>query len=177
MSKKDDPHLRLGLITLFVFALLVLIGGIKNAMAYRNHNLDISGIGILVSCVGRNPLDEQGVRPIRESREESQIRKVSWYDYKPGDGINCDDPLCITASGEPYNPEDFTCACEPSFSFGTRFRVSYGDNSVVVRCNDRGSFWKAKYGYRMLDLSRKAFESLAPLSKGVITAKINVIKN
>ena len=75
MSKKDDPHLRLGLITLFVFALLVLIGGIKNAMAYRNHNLDISGIGILVSCVGRNPPNEQGNGQVGEKEETNPQEK------------------------------------------------------------------------------------------------------
>lgn len=47
---------------------------------------------------------------------------------------------------------------------GTHLRVSYGGRSVIVTVLDRGPISTT----RDLDLSRYAFETLAPLSKGVI---------
>jgi rare lipoprotein A (peptidoglycan hydrolase) len=47
---------------------------------------------------------------------------------------------------------------------GTHVLVSYGGNSVVVTIEDRGP----QSTLRDLDLSRSAFEALAPISKGVI---------
>jgi len=103
---KDDPNLWKGLVTLWLFILLVILGGINDKMAYRNNNLDITGgdFWLVVASLPQTvEKDEQGDEPARESREEvkEEVRKVSWYDYKH-DGINCDDPLCITASGEPW---------------------------------------------------------------------------
>lgn len=71
------------------------------------------------------------------------------------------------------NPEAFTTACWSEFPKGTKFLVSYRGNSVVVTCNDRGHF---KQMGRVLDLSAGSFRKVAPLSRGIITARIEVIR-
>ena len=81
----------------------------------------------------------------------------------------------ITANGERFNENAFTCA-SMDFKFNTLLRVINIENgkSVIVRVNDRGNF-KKKYG-RIIDLSKGAFKSISPLSKGVIKVKIIEIK-
>src|SRR4051794_18881587 len=41
-----------------------------------------------------------------------------------------------TASGQPYDPYEFTAA-HPSLPFGTKLLVRYGGKSVIVTINDR----------------------------------------
>ena len=69
-----------------------------------------------------------------------------------------------TASGEPYNPDDLTAA-HRTLPLNTRIKVSNeAGEFVVVRINDRGPY----HQNRVLDLSRAAFERLAPLGTGVL---------
>jgi len=77
-----------------------------------------------------------------------------------------------TASGEPYDKGLLTCA-HKSFPFGTNLKVTRLDNkkSVVVRVNDRGPFMD---GY-VVDLSRKAAETIGLLRDGVTKVKIEVV--
>lgn len=96
--------------------------------------------------------------------------KVSWY----GEEICKGRQTCKTASGRLFEPKEYTAACWGEYPFFTTFRVTYNDRSVVVVCTDRGAFKKLG---RFLDLSSGAFEQLAPLSKGVLTVKIEEIKN
>lgn len=74
-----------------------------------------------------------------------------------------------TANGEVYRHDSLTAA-HPSLPFNTKIKVENLDNqkTVVVRINDRGPYAKD----RILDMSRSAFEQLAPLNKGVINVKI-----
>ncbi len=74
-----------------------------------------------------------------------------------------------TASGEIYDPMDLTAA-HRTLPFGTRLKVFYDDNFVIVRINDRGPY----HENRILDLSEKAFERLAPISKGVLAISFEV---
>lgn len=83
--------------------------------------------------------------------------KASWY------GLGHHGRL--TASGAVYDQWGLSAA-HMTAAFGTRFRVTYGEKSVVVTVNDRGNF--AKYG-RTIDLSRGAFRKLAPEGQGVLT--------
>ena len=99
-----------------------------------------------------------------------KYEEVSWYGFEYCEAHN---PECITASGEPFDENALTCACDSSYPFGTLFSVSYKDRSVVVRCNDRGSF-KERYN-RTLDLSKKAFETLAPKEAGILRVQIKVL--
>ena len=60
-----------------------------------------------------------------------------------------------TASGERFNPSEFTAA-HRTLPFGSRVRVTHNGRSVVVRINDRGPF----HGGRVIDLSQAAAEEL-----------------
>ncbi|WP_344616742.1 septal ring lytic transglycosylase RlpA family protein [Dactylosporangium salmoneum] len=88
--------------------------------------------------------------------------KVSYY----SDGQN-------TASGEPFNPNAMTAA-NKEWKFGTQVRVTNlaNGNQVVVTINDRGPYVSG----RCIDLSRAAFQKIASLGAGVITAKYEVLK-
>ncbi|RYE03285.1 MAG: septal ring lytic transglycosylase RlpA family protein [Sphingomonadales bacterium] len=69
-----------------------------------------------------------------------------------------------TASGEAYDPEDFTAA-HRSLPFGTRVRVTDMQNgrSVIVRINDRGPWGR---GGRLIDVSRAAARELGLIQRG-----------
>ncbi len=70
-----------------------------------------------------------------------------------------------TADGETFNPDAYTAASK-TLPFNTQVRVTNPQNgkSVVVRINDRGPYVSG----RCLDLTRAAFEAIAPLSQGVL---------
>ena len=70
-----------------------------------------------------------------------------------------------TASGEPYDPNKFTCA-HRTLPFGTRVRVTdpRSRRSVVVVVNDRGPFNKG----RMIDLSLAAAKALHMTGRGLM---------
>ena len=70
-----------------------------------------------------------------------------------------------TANGEIFNTYKLTAA-HKSLPFGTKVKVVNKTNgkSVVVRINDRGPFVKG----RTIDLSKKAFQSIASINKGVL---------
>jgi len=95
--------------------------------------------------------------------------RVSWYGQEYCDKYN---PRCITASGEKFDENAFTCACADWIPLHSRILVSHEGRSVVVQCNDRGNF---EGKGRVLDLSKASFAELAPVSKGVIDVEIEVI--
>jgi len=68
-----------------------------------------------------------------------------------------------TASGEAYDPEDFTAA-HRSLPFGTHVRVTdmASGRSVIVRVNDRGPWGNG----RIIDISRAAARELGLLQRG-----------
>lgn len=68
-----------------------------------------------------------------------------------------------TASGEAYDPEDFTAA-HRSLPFGTHVRVTdmQSRRSVIVRVNDRGPWGKG----RIIDISRAAARELGLIRRG-----------
>ena len=68
-----------------------------------------------------------------------------------------------TASGEAYDPSDFTAA-HRSLPFGTRVRVTdiSSGRSVVVRINDRGPWDKG----RLIDMSRAAANEIGLARRG-----------
>ncbi len=75
-----------------------------------------------------------------------------------------------TASGEQYDPKQFTAA-HRSLPFGTLLRVTDVRNrrSVTVVINDRGPFVRG----RVLDLSRAAAKTLGVGDRGV--AKVTAV--
>ena len=93
---------------------------------------------------------------------QAQAHTATWYGGKFHGKL--------TASGERYNQNAFTCASN-KYKFGTRLKVTNtaNDKSVICRVNDRGGF--GKYGVT-LDLSKGAFKKIAPLSQGKIKVTI-----
>ena len=75
----------------------------------------------------------------------------------------------IMANGKPLNDKAFTCASW-LYPFGTRLLVvnSVSGERVEVEVTDRGPAKKLVEQGRIIDLSKAAFESLAPLSWGLI---------
>jgi rare lipoprotein A len=78
-----------------------------------------------------------------------------------------------TASGELYNKE-FLTAAHRSFPFGTWVKVTNVKNkkSVIVKINDRGPHFKG----RIIDLSRKAMESLEGIDAGIIEVTLEIVE-
>lgn len=84
---------------------------------------------------------------------------ASWY----GPGFEG----ATTASGEPFDPYDYTAASK-TYDFGTRLIVTYEGRSVVVRVTDRGPYIAG----RNLDLSQGAAEYLGLTAVGVDTVNV-----
>jgi rare lipoprotein A (peptidoglycan hydrolase) len=78
-----------------------------------------------------------------------------------------------TASGEPYDPKKLTAA-HLTLKFGTRIKVTRVDTgaSVVVTVNDRGPYGGRG---RILDLSRKAAETLDMIRAGVVSVRAEIL--
>jgi len=89
---------------------------------------------------------------------------ASWY------GEECEGNY--TASGELFEAHLLTAASY-DFLMGSYLKVSYKDKSVIVKVNDLGP--NKRLG-RKIDLSRAAFEKIAPLDLGLINVKIEPIE-
>ena len=93
---------------------------------------------------------------------EAEEGLASWY----GPGVEGR----TTASGEPYDPNDYTAA-HKTLPFGTDLMVSYGPRSLPVTVNDRGPF----VGTRELDLSQAAARDLGLIPAGVDYVEYDII--
>ncbi len=78
---------------------------------------------------------------------------ASWY----GPGFEG----ATTASGEPFDPNDYTAA-HRTLPFGTKLIVTYEGRSVVVRINDRGPYVSG----RDIDLSQAAAQYIGLTAAG-----------
>jgi rare lipoprotein A len=78
---------------------------------------------------------------------------TSWYGAESGNR---------TANGERFDGSSFTAASR-MLPFGTRLRVTYRGQSVLVIINDRGPYIKG----RSLDLSRAAARRIGLIAAGV----------
>ena len=78
-----------------------------------------------------------------------------------------------TASGERYDMNSMTAA-HRSLPFGSVVRVTNLRNgkSAVVRINNRGPYGKG----RIVDVSRAAARKLEMIDRGVVRAKLEVLK-
>ena len=79
-----------------------------------------------------------------------------------------------TASGTIYSKYDLTCAASTKFKFGTLLKVTNEANgkTITVKVTDRGGAIKGN----KLDLSQKAFESIADLRRGFIRVLIEKVE-
>ena len=77
-----------------------------------------------------------------------------------------------TASGEAFDPDDFTCA-HRSLPFGTKIRVTNLANgqSVVVRVNDRGPWGRG----RVIDISQAAAKEIGMHRSGTARVRMTLV--
>lgn len=80
-----------------------------------------------------------------------------------------------TASGKIFDKNTLTCA-HNKLPFGTILKVTNQENgkTVLVEVTDRGGFTKMK---REIDLSEKAFKTIADPKKGLIKVKIEILED
>ncbi len=97
--------------------------------------------------------------------------QASWYS-KESPGINE-----RTANNEKFDDQAMTCAL-----WGVRFhqkvKVTNLDNgaAVVVRVNDRGPARRFVRQGRVIDLTKAAFSRIAPLKQGIISVRVELVK-
>lgn len=77
----------------------------------------------------------------------------------------------VMRNGQVYHSNNLTCASN-THKLGTKLKVTNLENgkSVIVKVTDTGSFSKVT-----LDLSKRAFERIAELEKGIINITIKKI--
>ena len=77
-----------------------------------------------------------------------------------------------TASGEAFDPDDFTCA-HRSLPFGTKVRVTNLANgqSVIVRVNDRGPWGRG----RVIDISQAAAKEIGMHRSGTARVRMALV--
>ena len=97
--------------------------------------------------------------------KDQSTGKASWYSRRCNHGF-------VTASGERLNDRAMTAA-HKSFPFGTLVKVINLESgeTIVVRINDRGPYRRG----RVIDLTKGAFAQLAPVKKGVIKVRVEVV--
>lgn len=106
--------------------------------------------------------------PTSVMAQQSESGKASWY----GDKFHGRS----TASGEKYDMNAISAA-HKSHRFGTKVRVTNVETgeSLVVRINDRMPDTSGNKG-RVIDLSKAAFKKLAPLERGIIDVRLEVVQ-
>jgi rare lipoprotein A len=92
---------------------------------------------------------------------------ASYYSYECAD-----QPM---ANGKPFDPEKRTCASW-FYKFGTVLAVKSLDTglSTEVVVTDRGPNKRLVKQGRIIDLSKRAFEDISPLEKGLTKVRVTV---
>lgn len=137
--------------------------------------LVIAAVGLLGGVfVPKANIHYQTVEKVQEAQpataqEPAKVLtvKASWYGQEYCDKYS---PRCRTSTGEKFDDQKFTAACSKRWELGTWLLLRRNGRTIAVICNDRGSF-EEKYG-RQIDLSKSAFEALAPISTGVIEVEV-----
>ena len=100
----------------------------------------------------------------KHTNKPYQVGTASWYgSFFQGK---------TTASGEPYNMNDFTAA-HPSLPLGTMVKVTnlHNGRSAVVRINDRGPVVDG----RIIDVSYNVARALDFKSRGVQRVRLDLV--
>jgi rare lipoprotein A len=138
---------------------------------WKAQTLLVGSCLFLVSCAAKTtgPVDvpEQESKPIVKEPSARPIAEATASYY--GDEFKG----AKTASGERFNPNDFTAA-HKKYPFGTQLKVTNPKNgkSVTVRVNDRGPFVKG----RDIDLSKAAAKELGITDHGVADVKVELLQ-
>jgi rare lipoprotein A len=138
-----------------IAATLLVGGGISEASAKSRHHRHHSHHAQKAKSNWMN-----ANAAIGSSGGHSFSGKASFYGNESGSK---------TASGQRFNQNAMTAA-HRSLPFGTKVRVTYRGQSVVVTINDRGPFIKG----RVIDLSKGAARAVGLTGAGVghVTAEV-----
>jgi rare lipoprotein A len=87
----------------------------------------------------------------------------------------------LMANGKRFNPDQPTAASW-FYPLGTRVRVTLQEpyrpaRSVLVTVTDRGPAHRLVRDGRIIDLAQAAFRQLAPTDIGLVTVKVEVLKD
>ena len=96
---------------------------------------------------------------------------ASWYaEFSPGINVT-------TANMEVFDHEKMTCAMW-EVPFNSMVRVTNLENGkkIIVRVNDRGPARRYYRKGRIIDLTRAAFEKIAPPEKGLVKVRIEILR-
>jgi rare lipoprotein A (peptidoglycan hydrolase) len=139
-------------------------------MKRSNRYLQIAIIIVaLLAIESRNPADSSAYSafPNRHSSRSIAIGTASYYSYECAD-----EPM---ANGKPFDPEKRTCASW-FYKLGTVLAVRSLDTgmSTEVVVTDRGPNKRLVKQGRIIDLSKRAFEDISPLKKGLTKVIVTV---
>ncbi|MEW5894499.1 MAG: septal ring lytic transglycosylase RlpA family protein [Candidatus Omnitrophota bacterium] len=112
----------------------------------------------------------QAFTPALKSRQDLIVGMASWYS-KQSPGIKR-----TTANMEIFDDTAMTCAMW-GVPFNQQIKITNLSNgkSVIVRVNDRGPNKRLVKKGRLIDLSRSAFQKIAPLKEGLVPVKIELL--
>lgn len=115
--------------------------------------------------------EDDGSRPQRRQASTARPSRSISSDGETGIASYYWQPQRV-ASGGWFNPDAMTAA-HKTLPFGTRVRVTRLDNgnSVTVTINDRGPY----VGGRVIDLSRRAAQSLGMTGQGLARVSVSVL--
>lgn len=118
------------------------------------------------ACSRPSPGPRRDPAPAAPGLPYEEQGRSSWYGG--GDGF-AGKP---TASGEPFDPAQPTCA-HRTLPLGTRIEVENLANGrkVLLRVNDRGPFARG----RILDVSRRAAQDLGFLGQGTAEVRLRTV--
>jgi len=106
----------------------------------------------------------------------AQDLKASWYSEKSliSEGTRKAGEPQIMANGKEFNENAFTCSTR-LYPLGTMLKITnlYKGKSVIVKVTDRIG---KRFAETRIDLSKKAFESIAKLSQGLVPIKAEVVR-
>ena len=88
--------------------------------------------------------------------------KASWYGLE-----SCVNPDCLMANGEVFNEDEISCASRTHY--GKVLTIEYQGKVIECPVKDKIAI---RYDDTRVDLSKKAFETLADLDKGLISVVI-----
>jgi rare lipoprotein A (peptidoglycan hydrolase) len=108
-------------------------------------------------------------------QDNSRVIIASWYSVQ---ALKDEGTWLITqgrmANGKQFNENNFTCACR-LYPIGTRLRITNTVNakSVEVTVTDRIG---KRFAKTRIDLSKRAFATIAPLEQGIVPITVEVLK-
>ncbi len=109
--------------------------------------------------------------PVSQSIETSlpEFGLASYYSYECA--------KLPMANGKPFDPEKYTCASW-FYKFGTVLEVKSLDTGKIVRVivTDRGPNKRLVREGRIIDLSKRAFQDICNLRKGLTRVAVSVKK-